>query len=167
MLRDLQPLIEVIKFIGFVYAGNTRPQMGNYDLCLKYAKISSMICKLWLFMYFSNVSLYQVAAIYEYFVHGTTSPLLNMYLPLLDGGNFIGMAIIYIANILVALTAVVVLYAFDALISIVFSNIPMLSAIITRKWDEMETLSRNGKISQFENTKRFKELVVMQHKYEA
>lgn len=165
LLRDLQPLIGVVEFLGYVYAGNSRPRMCNYDLCMKYAKISTMIVKLWLFMYFSNVSLYQVAAVYEYCMHGTSKPLLNMYLPLLDRSGIIGMVIIYIANILVALTACIVLYAFDALISIVFTNIPMLSTIISRKWHDMEMLRQRGQISHAENTQRFKELVMMQHKY--
>lgn len=91
--------------------------------------------------------------------------MLNMYLPFVDGGGALGMTFIYLMNIFVALTACIVLYAFDALISIVFTNIPMLSTIIIRKWSDMEDLYKNGQINRVEHSERFNQLLLMHLKY--
>lgn len=155
----------MVEFISYVYRINSRPSAANYGLCVKYANISAFIVKLWLTMYLSNVSLYEVAALYEYLISGTSKPMLNMYLPFVDGGGALGMTFIYLMNIFVALTACIVLYAFDALISIVFTNIPMLSTIIIRKWSDMEDLYKNGQINRVEHSERFNQLLLMHLKY--
>lgn len=104
--------------------------------------------------------------IYEYFTaDGHAISSFGVRLPAVDNGKRLDLFCLFAYNFILNLSGSVALAAFDTLICIVFSCIPLISIIIARDIHELQRQLEDEKTSSAEIKRRFVKIILMHLDY--
>lgn len=136
-VNDLRSLVDLCDFMGDIYQQNSEPPSTYYNLCQRYANISKLILKIGIFAYTFMHILFLGMLVGEAIYRRALIPPLRIYLPGVDEGTYIGVAVLILFNYVISLTGCFVFCSYDSLICVIFANMPMVASVITGHLNEM------------------------------
>lgn len=164
---DVRSLIDICDFIGDVYKQNAKPRSRQLysQLCKKYAHLTKMILKIIIYMYVSVHILFMLGWFVDIWQMRRLVPTLRIYLPVLDQQSHIGMAVLVVFNYYITLVGILSLCAYDCVIFIIFTNIPMVASIMIGHWDELRESLTDENCNLRETRQRLIQIILMDIKY--
>lgn len=166
--QDVRALIEIGDFIGNIYQQYTKPKSRSYYLflCNKYANISARILKTVLNVYILLFICFLSLGICESLSMGKPMPALRIYLPGVNEDSFGGCFTIMVYNYVGATFVPMTEAAYNALLFIIFANMPMVSSVIVGHLDELkDNLLIPGYYKNYDIERRLLNVILMHNEY--
>lgn len=126
-LRKMRPLLDILRFTGLIYEKNSNPKNKNYALCMRYAKMASVILKSTILCYI--VIGFSVAApnTIGYFMSGQLKPAMSQYIVGVKEYSQAILVLLHTQNYLMVPMVTFCIVTTDTLTFITFANISLIS----------------------------------------
>lgn len=164
-LGDLRALVKVTDCIRTIYKSNSNESDRDYELCHEYFKYNRWIMRMIPALYFGVIIFYQIPSIIEYFESGVVRPLSGIYWPMIDEHKWQHLVILDAYNLISTLIAVIALIANDLFLFVVFVHVPMISRIVIRELNELQSVLNGDYVSEREVKIRLIKIILMHRKY--
>lgn len=156
----------VLRNIRTIYKANSAENQRDYPLCEQFAKNSASLMRALPIIYFGVITVAACFVIPEYVLTGELKPTHHLYFPSADGQIAVSADLVLIVTnfgLLSVLT--VILYAFDSLVLLTFINVPLISQIIVRSLEELQSNLNNNAIGKIQIKRKIVENILLKKKY--
>lgn len=159
-------LIEITAFYGSIYKKNsTNINSEYYKVCEKYSRITELVTKITMLAYILMTIFYSSSIGIEYLLFGDVTPPIGMFLPGTRDHTSIQFGLLVAANFLVLFFSIFIATSYDALLFVVFANMPMVASIITLELNDLRNSLLNGTETPKQTHLRFKAIIFMHKLY--